>query len=134
MKILIFLLVNLGKSTFDKCGHFSRDGYITLGKRYAYAALKHMGIKAKEAIKGPGSVDYGMKWLQKRKLVIDRRRTPHVWDEFSSYEYEKDRHDDWISGGRRQPPDRCNALCFGARVQQVRQQGIKTKPPVSRRL
>lgn len=59
---------------------------------------RSMGIKAKEAIKGPGSVDYGMKWLQKRKLIFDKRRTPHAWEEFSGYEYEKDRHDEWISG------------------------------------
>lgn len=59
---------------------------------------RSMGLNAKEAIKGPGSVDYGMKWLQKRKLIFDKRRTPHAWEEFSGYEYEKDRHDEWISG------------------------------------
>lgn len=57
-----------------------------------------MGINAKEAVKGPGSVDYGMKWLQKRTIVIDKRRTPAAYEEFVHYEYEKNRDDEWISG------------------------------------
>lgn len=57
-----------------------------------------MGINAKEAVKGPGSVDYGMKWLQKRTIVIDKRRTPNVYEEFTHYEYEKDKNENWISG------------------------------------
>ena len=62
------------------------------------ADYRSMGINAKEAVKGPGSVDYGMKWLQKRKLVIDRRRTPAAYEEFVNYEYEKNKDDEWISG------------------------------------
>ena len=57
-----------------------------------------MRINAKEAIKGPGSVDYGMKWLQKRKIVIDKRRTPNAYEEFVSYEYEKNKDDEWMTG------------------------------------
>jgi PBSX family phage terminase large subunit len=62
------------------------------------ADYRSMGINAKEAVKGPGSVDYGMKWLQKRKIVIDRRRTPAAYEEFVNYEYEKNKDDEWISG------------------------------------
>ena len=57
-----------------------------------------MRINAKEAVKGPGSVDYGMKWLQRRKIVIDPKRTPHAREEFVSYEFEKNKDDEWISG------------------------------------
>ncbi len=57
-----------------------------------------MGINAKAAVKGPGSVDYGMKWLQKRTIVVDRQRTPHAYEELVSYCYEKDRNGEWISG------------------------------------
>ena len=57
-----------------------------------------MGLPAKEAIKGPGSVEYGMKWLQRRKIVIDRRRTPHAYEEFVNYEYERNKDGDIISG------------------------------------
>ena len=59
---------------------------------------RSMGLNAKEAVKGPGSVDYGMKWLQKRKIVIDKNRTPNVYEEFVNYEYEKDKNENWISG------------------------------------
>ena len=62
------------------------------------ADYRSMGINAKEAVKGPGSVDYGMKWLQKRKIVIDKKRTPYAYEEFVNYEYEKNKDDEWISG------------------------------------
>ena len=59
---------------------------------------RSLGVNAKEAIKGPSSVDYGMKWLQSRTIVIDKRRTPHAYEEFVNYEFEKNRADEWISG------------------------------------
>ena len=39
-----------------------------------------------------------MKWLQKRKILIDIRRTPHAYDEFVHYEYERDKNGQLISG------------------------------------
>ena len=51
------------------------------------ADLRAMGLPAYEAVKGPGSVEYGMKFLQRRTIVIDRKRTPHAYDEFVGYEY-----------------------------------------------
>lgn len=62
------------------------------------ADYRSYAINAKEAIKGAGSVDYGMKWLQKRKLVIDPKRTPNAYREFTSYEFEKNKDDEWMSG------------------------------------
>ena len=62
------------------------------------ADLRAMGLPAYEAVKGPGSVEYGMKFLQRRTIVIDRRRTPHAYDEFVGYEYERNRDGDIISG------------------------------------
>lgn len=56
------------------------------------------GLPAKPAIKGPGSVEYGMKWLQVRHIVIDKRRTPNAYEEFTKYEYERDREGNVISG------------------------------------
>ena len=56
------------------------------------------GLPAKNAIKGPGSVEYGMKWLQGRKIVIDPRRTPNAYKEFTEYEYERDKEGNVISG------------------------------------
>ena len=68
------------------------------------ADYRSLGVKPKETIKGPGSVEYGMKWLQRRTIVIDRKRTPHAYEEFVNYEYEQTRSGEWISGY----PDRNN--------------------------
>lgn len=76
------------------------DAYITCDSAEPKSAADYraMGLPAKEAIKGPGSVEYGMKWLQRRKIVIDRRRTPNAAREFVSYEYERDKDGEIISG------------------------------------
>lgn len=75
------------------------------------ADYRAMRLPAKEAVKGPGSVEYGMKWLQRRTLVIDRKRTPHAYDEFVNYEYERDKDGEIISGY----PDENNHLIDAAR-------------------
>lgn len=62
------------------------------------ADFRAAGLPAREAVKGPGSVEYGMKWLQRRKIVIDRCRTPHTYDEFVRYEYERNKDGEIISG------------------------------------
>lgn len=60
---------------------------------------KSYGLLAREAIKGPGSVDYSMKWLQSlRKIVIDNVRCPKTAEEFLEYEYERDKEGNVISG------------------------------------
>jgi len=44
------------------------------------------------AIKGPGSVEYGMKWLQSlNNIIIDKKRCPHTAKEFTKYEHEVDK-------------------------------------------
>ena len=80
--------------------HGYNDTWITCdsAEPKSIADYRSMGINAKEAVKGPGSVDYGMKWLQKRKIVIDRGRTPAAAEEFTRYEFEKNKDDEWISG------------------------------------
>lgn len=69
------------------------------------------GLPARGAKKGPGSVDYSMKWLQGRKLVIDPARTPNTCDEFKKYEYERDKDGNIISGY----PDKDNHLIDATR-------------------
>lgn len=77
-----------------------KDAYITCdsAENKSIADFRALGLPAKEAIKGPGSVEYSMKWLQRRKLVIDKNRTPRVHKEFVSYEFERDKNGDFISG------------------------------------
>lgn len=62
------------------------------------ADFRAMKLPAIEAVKGAGSVEYGMKFLQRRTIVIDCRRTPHAYDEFVGYEYERNKDGDIISG------------------------------------
>ena len=76
------------------------DAYITCdsAEHKSTADFRAFGLPAKDAVKGPGSVEYGMKWLQRRKIVIDRKRTPHAYDEFVNYEYERSKDGEIISG------------------------------------
>lgn len=54
------------------------------------ADYKRYGFNCRGAIKGAGSVEYSMKWLQAlTAIVIDPERCPDTWREFSNYEYER---------------------------------------------
>ena len=59
--------------------------------------FRDMGLPARAAVKGPGSVQYGMKWLQTRHIVIDKERTPNAYKEFKEYEFEVDKSGNVIS-------------------------------------
>lgn len=72
---------------------------------------RDFGLPARGAIKGPGSVEYSMKWLQTRTIVIDPKRTPNAYKEFSEYEYERDKDGNVISGY----PDEDNHLIDACR-------------------
>jgi len=55
------------------------------------ADFRSWGFRMREAQKGPGSVAYGIKWLQSLSaIVIDPERCPFTAKEFSEYEYERD--------------------------------------------
>ena len=60
--------------------------------------LRAYGYCARGAKKGPGSLEYSMKWLASlAKIVIDPQRCPYTMDEFSTYEYEQDKDGNYIS-------------------------------------
>lgn len=62
------------------------------------ADLREFGIRVRGAMKGQGSVQMGIKWLQSLKeIVIDPHRCPHTAEEFTTYEYEKDSSGEVIS-------------------------------------
>lgn len=90
-----------------------KDAYITCDSAEPKSVTDYraMGLQAKAAVKGPGSVDYGMKWLQRRKIVIDRKRTPNAYNEFVNYEYDRNKDGDIISGY----PDENNHLIDATR-------------------
>ena len=68
------------------------------------ADLKNEGIKALACRKFAGCVQYRIKWLQQRRIIIDPKRTPNAWREFSSYEYEVSKDGEILSD----LPDRDN--------------------------
>ncbi|MDD7793683.1 PBSX family phage terminase large subunit [Clostridium sp. 'White wine YQ'] len=60
---------------------------------------KSYGLFARGAVKGPGSVEYSMKWLQSlNNIIIDNKRCPHTAKEFLKYEHEIDKDGNIISG------------------------------------
>lgn len=56
------------------------------------AEMKTYGIKCYGAKKGPGSVEYGEKWLDDlEEIVIDYKRTPNAAREFENIDYQMDK-------------------------------------------
>ena len=67
---------------------------------------KSYGILCRGAEKGPGSVNYSMKWLQSlAAIVIDPIRCPDTVKEFTEYEYERDQKTGEVMDGY---PDAAN--------------------------
>ena len=61
--------------------------------------FRSYGSAMRAAEKGPGSVEYSMKWLASlAKIVIDPKRCPTGAQEFSTYEFEQDKDGNYISG------------------------------------
>lgn len=79
----------------------TEDDYITAdsAEQKSIADYKSYGAYIRGAIKGPGSVEYSMKWLASLiKIVIDPKRCPNTAIEFSEYEFEKDKDGNVITG------------------------------------
>lgn len=72
---------------------------------------RDFGLPARPAKKGPGSIEYSMKWWQGKKIVMDPARTPNSCEEFKKYEYERDKDGNIVSGY----PDKDNHLIDAAR-------------------
>lgn len=67
--------------------------------------FRELGFFMRRARKGPGSVEFSMKWLSSlQEIVIDPKRCPEAAKEFLEYEYEQDRQGK-VMGGY---PDRDN--------------------------
>lgn len=72
---------------------------------------RDFGLPVRPAKKGPGSIEYSMKWWQGKKIVMDPARTPNSCEEFKKYEYERDKDGNIVSGY----PDKDNHLIDAAR-------------------
>ena len=73
--------------------------------------LAQAGIKAIPCQKYPGSVNYGIRWLQSKTIVIDQRRTPEAYREFTEYEYLRTKDGDILAD----VPDKNNHCLDGCR-------------------
>lgn len=60
--------------------------------------FRDAGLMARQAEVGSGSVKRTFEWLQCRKIVIDPRRTPRAYKEFTKYEHDLDKNGDPIDG------------------------------------
>jgi len=68
------------------------------GGLFVIADFRAFGAFVRAADKGPGSVDYGIKWLQGLShIYIDKKHCPDTWKEFVNYEYEQDKDGNFIS-------------------------------------
>ena len=53
------------------------------------ADLRGEGLKARPCHKSPGCVEYRIKWLQHRRIVVDPKRAPNTARELQQYEYKR---------------------------------------------
>ena len=64
------------------------------------------------AVKGPGSIETGIKFLQDLEaIIIDPRRCPNAAREFATYELERDQHGNFKS----KYPDKNNHMIDAVR-------------------
>lgn len=61
------------------------------------ADLRDMGVPSQACYKRPGCVEYRIKWLQHRTIVIDPARTPNAHREFTQYSYPVDKNGNLLS-------------------------------------
>lgn len=55
------------------------------------ADLRGLGLSCSACHKEPGCVNYRVRWMQQRRIVIDPKRTPNAYKEFTQYSYAVDK-------------------------------------------
>lgn len=75
------------------------DEYVTAdcAEPKSISDLRAAGLMARPCHKEPGCVEYRVKWLQHRRIVIDPVRTPNAYREFVNYSYETDRDGNFLA-------------------------------------
>ncbi len=90
-----------GKYEFDaRTGQYSRSSLLITcdsAEPKSICDLRDHDLYAISCYKSPGCVEYRVKWLQHRKIVIDPRRTPNAYREFVNYSYATDRDGNILS-------------------------------------
>lgn len=109
----------------------TRDDLITAdsAEPKSVADYNKFGLRCMGARKGPGSVEYSMKWMQSLiSIVIDPADCPDTAKEFLGYEYERTKDGQFVSGY----PDRDNHHIDAVRyatepVWKIPGQGVREK-------
>lgn len=109
----------------------TRDNRITAdsAEPKSVADYNKFGLRCMGARKGPGSVEYSMKWMQSLvSIVIDPADCPDTAKEFLGYEYERTKDGEFVSGY----PDRNNHHIDAVRyatepIWQIPGQGVREK-------
>lgn len=110
---------------FDKTGNYTSAGvfgdYARVEEKQTIIAdsaepksisdLQGAGLKIMACKKYAGSVLYGIKWLQHRRIVIDPKRTPNALREFTQYEYMTTKDGEFLAD----VPDKDNHLIDATR-------------------
>ena len=82
------------------------------------ADYKDFGAKVIGAEKGPGSVNYSMKWMQSlAKIVIDPKRCPYTKEELTDYAYEKTKDGEIIEAYPRVKDDAIAAIRYAENLE-----------------
>ncbi|MDD4096529.1 MAG: PBSX family phage terminase large subunit [Oscillospiraceae bacterium] len=84
--------------------------------------LNNYGINAVPAVKGPGSVEFGIKWLQRHKIIIDKSCIQTI-NEIRKFKYMEDRNGNVLP----KPVDRDNHFCSDALRYALEQTMVETK-------
>ena len=66
--------------------------------------LNSLGLKVIPCYKTAGCVEYRVKWLQSRRIIVDPKRTPNAYRELVGYTYAQDKDGNFLS----QLPDKNN--------------------------
>lgn len=68
-------------------------------EKKSVADYRSFGLSCRASEKGPDTVPYSMKWLQSlSKIIIDKKKCPQTAKEFLTYEYERTKDGEIISG------------------------------------
>lgn len=89
------------EKTGEMVGEIIGDEIVTCdsAEEKSVGDYRSYGLSARSAVKGPGSVEYSMKWLARlAKIVIDPKRCPDAAKEFMEYEFERDKEGNFVSG------------------------------------
>lgn len=99
-KILYFIdeFYGVKKSNLELADWIKNKGYNDVNitcdsaEPKSIAEMKSYGLKTVGAKKGPGSVEYGEKWLDDLDvIIIDAKRTPNAAIEFEAIDYQTDK-------------------------------------------